>query len=417
MADTNGNNNRAFLATELGGLNFGQRESEPFTIPRISIRDSVETYGTISATTSTLGSDSADYFSFAPSGLSTVTVTANAATSGTFSSLLFLIPTSGVSEVSGDIVGTWYGGQHAFSKTKYTEATDAVAGGFVDEVSFNSRLYDADLLGATWARADRDGMNAVWTLDGSPVVFEIIGFQLNGDLGDGEIDAIHFDEIDYDIFIDPLDRAFADAAPGSLLFTDTAGVRETHRGRETTVDVFRFDGRRDEFAIVSIDGDRMVVRDNNENLFATAADTLISIERIQLDDGFLAFDTNGNAGQMYRLYQAAFDRDPDHAGLGHWINTFDKEVFDLVGVAEEFLMSEEFQTRFGTDETLDDNGYLTLLYNNVLDRTPDQAGFEFWSDQQENGISRADMLRYFSESVENYANVSDEIDMGIFYLL
>lgn len=46
-------------------------------------------------------------------------------------------------------------------------------------------------------------------------------------------------------------------------------------------------------------------------------DTLSSIERLQFDDGTLAFDTGGTAGQMFRLYQAAFGREPDVEGLGY----------------------------------------------------------------------------------------------------
>ena len=48
-------------------------------------------------------------------------------------------------------------------------------------------------------------------------------------------------------------------------------------------------------------------------------DTLLNIERLRFTDATLAFDTAGNAGQTYRLYQAAFNRTPDLAGLGGWI--------------------------------------------------------------------------------------------------
>ncbi|HEY8050219.1 MAG TPA: hypothetical protein VIE63_13670, partial [Ramlibacter sp.] len=40
-------------------------------------------------------------------------------------------------------------------------------------------------------------------------------------------------------------------------------------------------------------------------------DQLNSVERLQFDDGNLAFDFNGTAGEAYRLYQAAFNRVPD----------------------------------------------------------------------------------------------------------
>ena len=37
-------------------------------------------------------------------------------------------------------------------------------------------------------------------------------------------------------------------------------------------------------------------------------DTLTNVERLRFDNTALVFDTSGNAGQTYRLYQAAFNR-------------------------------------------------------------------------------------------------------------
>ena len=60
--------------------------------------------------------------------------------------------------------------------------------------------------------------------------------------------------------------------------------------------------------------------------------------------------------------------------------------------------------------------FLTLLYVNALDRRPDAEGFAFWRDQQEQGVTRADMMVYFSESAENVAQVAPAIEDGIWYL-
>lgn len=139
------------------------------------------------------------------------------------------------------------------------------------------------------------------------------------------------------------------------------------------------------------------------------------VERVTFNDSTLAFDVDGVAGQTYRLYEAAFDRDPDAEGLGFWIDNYDVGNVDLIQMAEFFMQSEEFTGLYGAEESLNDEAFLTLLYANVLDRTPDQAGFDFWSDAQANGVSRAEMLQYFSESVENYANVAGEISDGIWY--
>ena len=48
--------------------------------------------------------------------------------------------------------------------------------------------------------------------------------------------------------------------------------------------------------------------------------------------------------------------------------------------------------------------YLTTLYSNVLGRSPDQSGFNYWLNQLNNNIEdRGEVLMGFSESVENKA--------------
>ncbi len=144
-------------------------------------------------------------------------------------------------------------------------------------------------------------------------------------------------------------------------------------------------------------------------------DTLISVERLQFSDGTLAFDTDGAAGQAYRLYQAAFDRTPDIEGLTFWTKTFDTGGLTLSEMAQSFIDSAEFANLYGAQGTVSDVEFITLLYNNVLDRDPDAEGFDYWLGQADAGISRADTLRYFSESAENIANVQEQIADGIWY--
>jgi hypothetical protein len=147
-----------------------------------------------------------------------------------------------------------------------------------------------------------------------------------------------------------------------------------------------------------------------------SAVVLNDVERIAFEDGTLAFDDEGLAGQTYRLYQACFDRTPDVEGLGFWIKLLDDGAIDLNQAANFFLASDEFATVYGPPEDLSDIHYLALLYANVLDRPPDLEGFSFWRSAQEEGITRADMLVFFSESVENVARVAPAIDDGIWYI-
>ena len=142
-------------------------------------------------------------------------------------------------------------------------------------------------------------------------------------------------------------------------------------------------------------------------------DTLLNVERLQFADINLAFDTAGNAGQTYRLYQATFNRTPDQGGLGYWIDFMDHGV-SLQQVATGFINSPEFQGLYGANPT---NGALvTLLYNNVLHRAPDPSGYTYWTDLLAHGTTREQVLIGFSESDENQAALIGVIQDGMAYI-
>ncbi|MFG6621393.1 DUF4214 domain-containing protein [Sulfitobacter sp. 1A05707] len=187
---------------------------------------------------------------------------------------------------------------------------------------------------------------------------------------------------------------------------------DTFNGLEG-IDTVRFEGLSDFYQITDgASADTFTVR----NLTDGSLDSLSNIERLQFDNGFIAFDEFGNAGEAYRLYQAAFDRTPDPEGLGFWIENYDQGNVNLVQMAEYFMQSAEFSAAYGDPASLSDQAFLTLLYNNVLDRDPDQAGYDFWAAEQEKGISRAETIQYFSESAENVSNTTAAIDDGIWYV-
>jgi hypothetical protein len=147
-----------------------------------------------------------------------------------------------------------------------------------------------------------------------------------------------------------------------------------------------------------------------------AQDNLSSIERMQFSDGVLAFDVEGVAGQAYRLYQAAFDRAPDTDGLGYWIRELDGQKGDLAWMANNFILSDEFRSTYGSPDTVSNQDFLTLVYNNVLNRGPDAEGFIYWMDELSNGFARERVLASFSESLENKANVAAAIEDGIWFV-
>lgn len=141
--------------------------------------------------------------------------------------------------------------------------------------------------------------------------------------------------------------------------------------------------------------------------------TLFDVERVEFSDGVLALDIDGISGQAYRLYKAAFDRAPDTEGLKYWVGELDAGKGDLTWVAKSFILSTEFQSTHGSQETVSDEAFLTLIYNNVLDRDPDGEGFQYWMDELGRGFERERILASFSESTENQANVIGVIEDGI----
>lgn len=141
-------------------------------------------------------------------------------------------------------------------------------------------------------------------------------------------------------------------------------------------------------------------------------DILTSVERIVFDNGAIAFDIEGTAGQVYRLYQAAFGRTPDVAGVGYWIGQADKGM-GMSAVAAGFVASKEFATLYGAG--LSDAQFVTQVYQNVLHRAPDAVGLSYWSDALAHGSARSDALIAFSESAENQVAMFAAMDVGISY--
>ena len=104
--------------------------------------------------------------------------------------------------------------------------------------------------------------------------------------------------------------------------------------------------------------------------------------------------------QMFRLYNASFNRFPDSNGLKYWINEYSKGITDYRNIAESFIISNEFKQRYGATNT--NLEFATNMYKNILGRLPDSDGLNYWVSNLNAGTnSRVDVLGGFSESVEN----------------
>jgi hypothetical protein len=138
-----------------------------------------------------------------------------------------------------------------------------------------------------------------------------------------------------------------------------------------------------------------------------------NVERLMFTDGMVALDSQGDAGMAYRLYQAAFNRTPDLAGLGFQMSALDNGL-QLAQVAGNFIASPEFQSTYGN---LSNEQFVRQLYANVLHREAEVEGYAYHLNHLNNGFTRADVLVGFSESPENQAALIGVTQDGMSYLL
>lgn len=178
------------------------------------------------------------------------------------------------------------------------------------------------------------------------------------------------------------------------------------------VDTFVLEGLREEYAVTVRDGVVTVV----DLLGVEGLDTLRNVERLSFDGGdYISYETSGYPAEAYRLYQAAFDRSPDEAGLGFWIGQMSQGA-SLHQVAQAFVDSPEFRTLYGPAPSHAD--IVTAFYANVLDRAPDADGFAFWMGALDSGMADvASVLTGFSESGENQAQLLGVMQAGYEFTL
>lgn len=173
------------------------------------------------------------------------------------------------------------------------------------------------------------------------------------------------------------------------------------------IDMLQLSGARAGYS-VSLNASNATLADAGGNIV-----NLANVERVQFSDAMVALDIAGNGGQVYRLYQAAFNRSPDSGGLGYWIGVMDSGA-NLLDIASGFVNSAEFREMYGVNPT--NTSLVTTMYMNILHRAPDSAGLDYWVDVLDKHLASVFVvLAGFSESAENQQNVIGVIGNGFAY--
>lgn len=173
-------------------------------------------------------------------------------------------------------------------------------------------------------------------------------------------------------------------------------------------------------------------------------DTLINVERLLFDD-----DQDG-PGQTYfldifsgisdiseseirlfvEMYIAYFDRAPDAEGLAYW-GTRLSEGMTYGEIATSFFVQPETVARY--PDPNDSAALVDAVYQNVLERAPDDAGRLFWIGELENGnVSRGEFILAIIDGAKNFNDpdatpeliaqaqadvqtITDKADIGVYY--
>jgi hypothetical protein len=117
-----------------------------------------------------------------------------------------------------------------------------------------------------------------------------------------------------------------------------------------------------------------------------------------LIDGLVHRPERAHRHQIIRLYNAYFDRTADVAGLHFWSDQITEHGKSINTVSNSFAASKEFKDMYGN---LTNAQFVTLVYQNVLDRNPSPSDLAYWKGQLDQGkVTRGKVMTQFSESAE-----------------
>jgi hypothetical protein len=95
------------------------------------------------------------------------------------------------------------------------------------------------------------------------------------------------------------------------------------------------------------------------------------------------------------LYDKILNRQPDRTGLDYWSEGL-IDLFSADTLGREIFDSEEFYLRAGGS----DSGFVASLYRTILNRPPETAGWEYWTELMADGVPRRAVTNEFLRSAE-----------------
>lgn len=163
---------------------------------------------------------------------------------------------------------------------------------------------------------------------------------------------------------------------------------------------------------------------------AGGTDRLRNVEVLEFPDGRSSLDLADFGGgaalnpaqftELAEMYVAYFNRAADAFGLSFWADKY-AEGLSLKEIAEFFF--DQPETRALYPNSNDAAAFTTAVYQNVLGRTPDQLGFEFWTGLLNRGaVSQGEFVlaiirgaKAETGSVADAQYLAAKADIGIYF--
>jgi hypothetical protein len=115
------------------------------------------------------------------------------------------------------------------------------------------------------------------------------------------------------------------------------------------------------------------------------------VEQVQFTDGSIdtsALTVHDNLDLILtQIYVAAFKRAPETGGYNYWLH--EESTRGLTGVADVIFSLDSVKTIYPT--AMSANDFVTAIYQNVFNRSPDTEGLNYWI-QQLNAKSRGQLV-------------------------
>lgn len=155
-------------------------------------------------------------------------------------------------------------------------------------------------------------------------------------------------------------------------------------------------------AQADISGIVLYVKNTDGNVICVNAPNGFTLDGKQADVPENEIDEENVKAFVTRLYQNTLNRQPDQKGLQMWVDELASGRMTGAQVAQGFFFSDEFLIK-----ELENGAYVDILYQTMFGQAGDNDGRNFWIGEMETGFSRLYIYHGFAESPQ-FQNLCQE---------